>query len=76
MAEAIALQRCLEKTDFTRPQKRASTEKLLTMQLGLQEFPIGSCGLGFQFDAKPLQGLIESPDCFLFVDALVALEAL
>ena len=57
-------------------QQGPGAEKLLAMQFGLQGFPIDAAGLGFQFDAKPLQRLIEFPDGFLFIDALVALQAL
>ena len=46
------------------------------MQFGLQGLPIDAAGLGLQLDAKPLQRLIEFTNGFLFVDALIALEAL
>ena len=58
-----------------RAQKRPGAEKLLTVQLRLQGFPIDAGGLGFQLNAKPLKGLIELADGLLFVDALVALQA-
>ena len=45
------------------------------MQLRPQGFPIHADGLGFEFNAKPLQGFIELADGLLFVDALVALQA-
>jgi hypothetical protein len=46
------------------------------VQLRLQGFPINADGLGFEFNAKPLQGFIELADGLLFVDALIALQAL
>jgi hypothetical protein len=46
------------------------------MQFGLQQLPINAARFGLQLDAKPLQRLIESSNCLLFVDALVALQAL
>ena len=56
-------------------QQRTGAEKLLAMQFSLQGFPINTAGLRLQLDAKPLQRLIEFPNGFLFVDALVALQA-
>ena len=56
-------------------QQRPGAEKLLAMQFGLQGLPIDVAGLRFQLDAKPLQRLVEFPNGFLFIDALVALQA-
>ena len=40
-----------------------------------RDLPIDTAGFGLQFNAKPLQRLVEFPDGLLFVDALVALQA-
>ena len=59
-----------------RAQKRPGAEKLLAVQFGPQGLPIDADGLGFEFNAKPLQGFIELADGLLFVDSLIALQAL
>jgi hypothetical protein len=59
-----------------RAQKRAGAEELPAMQFRLQGAPIDAGGSGFQFDTKPLQRLIKLADGLLFVDSLVALQAL
>jgi len=45
----------------------AGTEELLAVQLRPQGFPIHADGLGFEFNAKPLQGFIELPMAFFVI---------
>jgi len=46
------------------------------VQFSLQRSPITVDGLGSQFDAKPLKAFIEFADGLLFVNSLIALQAL
>ncbi len=58
------------------PQQRPGTEELLAVQFRSKGLLINIPGLRFEFNAESLKGLIESADRFVFVNPLVALQAL